>query len=209
MQAFIQKFLPLGYKTATAATIIQQNVPPIGVGYRSVLLRAVYTAAATAHTLSMLYPATSAGGHAPAAATLLGSKNTASAAAAAAQAVVNVTNTPLDPAGNAAAANDVVAYQVADGTWEFNTIASVATKAITLTTNLAKAMLILGKFRILGILADGYNMQLPCGANATTEWEDENGVLMHPDMNEPCVIQGSNGTNAGFLLQANIAYIDR
>jgi len=209
MQAFIQKFLPLGYKTETAATIIQHNIPPIGVGYRSVLMRAVYLAGATAHTLSLLYPATNNGGHAPAAATLLGSKNTASAAHAAGVSVINVTNTPLSPAGAAAAQYDVIAYECLDGTWEFNEIVSVATKAITVGTATAKAIASGAKVRIIGILADGYNMQLSCTASVTVDYSDENGVLMHPDMNEPCVIQSNNATHAGFFMQGNVAYIDR
>lgn len=205
--AYVQGMLAFGYKSVAFGTIIQQNVPPM-TGCRSALLRAKYTAAGTAHTLSILYPATTNGGHAPAAATLAGSKNTASALAASGQAVINVTSAPKDPAGNATAAGDIIAYQCTDGTWEFNTVASLDTLAITVSANLAKSVALGAKVRIIGILADGYNMQEPCGANATTTIEGE-PALITPDFDEPCVIQSNNATATGFFLSALFAYINK
>lgn len=210
ISAYVQKYLPFGYKSVAFGTIIQQNIPPIGAGFRSALLRAVYTAAGTAHTLSLLYPATNNGGHAPSAATLLGSKNTASAAHLAGVTIINVTNAPKDPAGNATAQYDIIAYECTDGTWEFNEVVSLSTKAITVGTATAKAIASGAKVRILGVLADGYNMQLPCAASVTTEWDGDGDILlMHPDMGEPAVLQSNNATATGFLLQALFAYINK
>lgn len=208
MLANVQKLLPFGKKTIAFGTIIQYDVPAL-TGFRAVLLRALVTPAGTAHTFSMLYPATTNGGHAPAAATVLGSKNTASAAAAVGDTVINVTNAPKDPAGNATAAGDVIAYECTDGTWEFNTVASLDTKAITVSTALAKAIASGGKVRIIGILADGFCQSLPCAASVTTEFESENGVIMHPDVGEPCVLQENNATATGIVQQANVAYINK
>lgn len=207
--ANVQKLLPFGYKTENAATIIQLNVPGL-TGFRAALLNLVYTAAATAHTISLLFPATTAYGKAPAAATLAGSKNTAASAAAAGQAVINVTSAPKDPAGNATASGDIIAYECTDGTWEFNTVSSLDTLAITCGTNLAKAVAAGAKVRILGIAADGYVMQLAAGANATKEFHNYGNILLaHPDVGEPCVIQSNNATNAGFILNALVAYINK
>jgi len=208
MLANVQKLLPFGKKSVAFGTIIQHNVPGL-TGFRAVMLRALYTAAGTAHTLSMLYPATTNGGHAPAVATVLGSKNTASAAAAAAQADISVTNAPTDPAGNAAASGDVAAYECTDGTWEFNEIDSIAVKVITFKTVLAKAVASGAKVRIMGVLADGMCQSLPCAASVTTEFESENGVIMHPDVGEPCVIQSNNATATGTIQQVNMAYINK
>lgn len=207
--ANVQKILPFGYKSVAFGTIIQQNIPGL-TGFRACLLRAVYTAAGTAHTLSLLYPATTNGGHAPAAATVLGSKNTSSAAAAAAQAVISVVNAPKDPAGNATASGDIIAYECTDGTWEFNTVSSLDTLAITCGTNLAKPIAAGAKVRILGVVADGFNMQFPCAASATTDWNGDGSILAAvPDVGEPCVLQSNNATATGFLLQVLAAYINK
>jgi hypothetical protein len=208
MLANVQKLLPFGKKTVAFGTIIQYDVPAL-TGFRAILLRALVTPAGTAHTFSMLYPATTNGGHAPAAATVLGSKNTIGANAAAGQAVISVVNAPKDPAGNATAAGDVVAYECSDGTWEFNVVASLDTLAITMATNLAKAVVAGGKLRIMGILADGFCQSLPCSASVTTEFESENGVIMHPDVSEPCVLQENNATATAVVQQANVAYINK
>jgi hypothetical protein len=208
MLANVQKLLPFGKKSIAFGTIIQHNVPGL-TGFRAVMLRALVTCAGTAHTLSMLYPATTNGGHAPAAATVAGSKNTASAAAAIGDTVINVTNAPKDPAGNATASGDIIAYECTDGTWEFNKVDSLDTKAITVATALAKAVAKDAKVRIIGILADGMCQSLPCSASVTTEFESENGVLFHPDVGEPCVIQDNNATATGTIEQVNMAYINK
>lgn len=208
MLANVQKLLPFGRKTIAFGTIIQHNVPAL-TGFRAMLIRAMVTCAGTAHTFSMLYPATTNGGHAPAAATVAGSKNTASAAAAAGQAVINVTSAPTDPAGNATASGDIIAYECTDGTWEFNVVDSLAVKAITCVSNLAKAVASGAKVRIIGILADGMCQSLACAASVTTEYDSENGVIMHPDVGEPCVLQENNATATGIVEQANIVYINK
>jgi len=208
MLANVQKLLPFGKKSIAFGTIIQHNVPGL-TGFRAVMLRALVTCAGTAHTLSMLYPATTNGGHAPAAATLAGSKNTASVAAAAGDMIINVTSAPTDPAGGAAASGDVVAYECTDGTWEFNEVDSLAALAITFKTALAKAVASGAKVRIIGVLADGMCQSLPCAASVTTEFESENGVIFHPDVGEPCVIQENNATATGTIQQVNMAYINK
>jgi hypothetical protein len=138
------------------------------------------------------------------------SRNTTSAAAAAAQAVIDVTTTPRDPAGNAAAASDIVAYQCTDGTWEFNTIASVATKAITHNANLAKAVASGAKYLIFGVVGDGACLKLKSTASVQKDWIAYAGpVLVHPYVGEPFYVTIDNATNAGFLQNALFAHIDK
>jgi hypothetical protein len=207
--ANVQKLLPFGYKSVAFGTIIQQNIPGL-TGFRACLLRAIYKAAGTAHNLALMYPATTNGGHAPAAATVAGSKNTASAAAAIGDTVINVNSAPTDPAGNATASGDIIAYECTDGTWEFNKVDSLAVKAITVTTALAKAIAKDAKVRILGVVADGFNIQFPCAASVTTDWNGYGSILAAvPDVGEPAVLQSDNATATGFLLQALAAYINK
>jgi len=142
--AYISGFVTVDYHTENAGTAITEEIQGQN-GKRLALLAYEVVTDSTAH----------------------GSRNTASAAAASGQKVINVTNTPLDPAGNAAAQNDIVAYQCTDGSWEFNTIASVSTKAITHSTNLAKAVASGAKYRIFGVAADNASHQITLTASTT------------------------------------------
>lgn len=200
--AYIYGFEVCDYHTETAATVIDEAIQAQD-NHRLALLTLSYLSAATAHTLSFMY----AKDHASYAGS---SRNTASAAAAAAQAVINVTTTPRDPAGNAAAASDIVAYQCTDGTWEFNTIASVATKAITHNTNLAKAVASGAKYLIFGVVGDAACLKLTSTASVEKTWQANGApVLVHPYVGEPFYLTINNATNAGFLNGAVFGHIDK
>lgn len=195
--AHVAGFKPFGYHTEVAGTVIQSNIPGVN-GQRIGLSELLYTAAATAHTLSLMYPGSSAG-----------CKNSAASAAAAAQKVINVVDNPLDPAGNAAAAGDWVAYQDADGVWNFDTVAGVVAKAVTMTSNIVTAGIAAGGLvRFFGVAGDLNCFQLAATANATTEYGNGRLILVHPDRGEPMIMQSDNGTNAGFLLNALFLYLD-
>jgi len=195
--AYVHAFKTFGYHTETAGTTIDEEVPGRD-GERLALISAYVTAAATAHTMYLMY------------AEGTGSRNTTSAVAAAAQKVVNVTDTPKSPAGDAAAASDIVAYKLAGGTWEFNTIASVATKAITLTNNVGTGGIASGaQFLILGIAGDGANFPLAIPASAQAEFGPGELVVVHPYASEPFYVQDSNGTNAGSIDNLVFAYLGK
>jgi hypothetical protein len=208
--AFINGFHTIGYHTETAGTTIDEKVPGHN-GQKLALTMLSYLSAATAHSISFMYPKDSSVANAGT------SRNTTSASAASGQAVVNVTNTPKDPAGNAAAGSDIVAYQLTDGTWEFNTISSVSTKAITLSSNItgidsgagATAIASGAKFLIFGVVGDNACFKLKGTASAQKDWQ-ANGcpVLVHPNYDEPFYVTVDNGTNAGFLQNATFAYIN-
>ena len=144
--AWASGFQPYGYKTATAATPITQGIDALD-GKRLAIIGGAYLPAATVHLLQFMYAE-------DAAAFPGSSRNTASAAAAPAQAHLFTTVAPKDPAGNAAATPDVIAYQCTDGTWEWNLVTSISGSDITLTTNIAKAVAAGAKVMILGVAGD-------------------------------------------------------
>jgi hypothetical protein len=202
MGFYISGFETFGYHTETAGTSIDEKVQAQN-NKRLCLAALSYLCAGTAHTISFMYSKDFTAGSGS-------SRNTTSAAAAAAQAVVNVTNTPLDCAGNAAAANDIVAYQCSDGTWEFNTIASVATKAITLNNNLSKAVLIGAKFLILGVVGDNVSLKLKGTASVQKDWVAYGvPILVHPYIGEPFFVTSDNSAAAGFLQNMGFVHGDK
>lgn len=194
--AFIEGFFVCDYHTETAGTVIDEQIPGMN-GKRLTVIDFEYLAAATAHIASFLFPGASAG-----------CRTYTTALAASGQKVINVNDTPLDPAGNAAAASDIVAYQCTDGSWEFNTIASVATKAITHGTNLAKNVAAGGLYRIFGVVGDGCCQKLYCTASVVTSKHGYFSVI-HPYTGDPMYLTITNATNAGFLYGANCAYINK
>lgn len=215
--AFINSFHSVDYHTETAATAITENIQGKN-GLRLALLAGSYLNGATAHTLCFMYAKDNASYPGSA-------RNTINGATAAhilsGQAVIDVDTTPRDPAGNAAAASDVVAYKLIDGTWEFNTIASVSTKAITLTNNIAgvdagagAAAIVDGDpFLILGVVADASYLALPLTASVVNSWGAADGgsgiVLAHPYVGEPFYVYDANATNAGFLNYLLFGYINK
>jgi len=195
--AFIEGFATVDYHTETANTVITEEIQGRN-GSRLVLLGYEVVTSTTAHTLLLMYPGTSTG-----------SRNTTSAAAAAAQKVIDVTNTPLDPAGNAAAASDIVAYQCTDGTWEFNTIASVSTKAITHGTNLAKAVAANAAYRIFGVAGDNYSHQISLAASTTNKNAAIPITAINPYTSDPWYVYIANATAASKIMNMLFAYINK
>ena len=187
-----------GYHTETAATLIQEMIQGED-GRRIALTDLSYTAGATAHSLLFRYPGSAAG-----------CRTTASAAAAAAQKVLNVTDAPVDPAGNPVASGDDIAYQLPDGSWEFNTVASLSTKAITLTNNIAVAVASGARVVVFGVAADLRYQKFAAAASVTTEWSNGGDmVAISPKINrgDPVILESNNATNDGFLNRAVFKYL--
>ena len=193
--AFFEGFCVKDYHTETAATVIDETIPGMP-GLRLALIAFEYLAAATAHTLSFMYPGN-----------LAGCRTTASADAAISQKVLNATDAPTDPAGNAAAASDIIAYYTAAG-WEFNTVASLATKAITLTNNIASPVTSGAPIRIFGVTTDNSRFIINAAASVTTS---RNGYfsVMCPFIGDPMYFSANNATNAGFMNNMVWAYINK
>lgn len=215
--AFINSFAVSDYHTETAATPITESIPAMD-GLRLALLSGGYLNGSTAHELHFMYAKDSAGKPGS-------SRNTINGGTAAhllsGQKVVDVDVAPLDPAGNAAAASDIVAYQLIDGTWEFNLITSISTKAVTLTNSIAGvdagaggvALADGAPFMIFGVDADGAYLSLSCTASVTNNWGAAAGgsgiVLAHPYVGEPWYVYDANASNAGFLLNLLFGYINK
>lgn len=199
--AYVYSFYSVGYKTATAGTAITYGIPGSD-GRRLALIDGRVTAAGTAHTLSIMYAD-------DAAAYPGSSRNTNSADAAAGQAHIITTTAPKDPAGNAAAANDIVAYQCSDGTWEFNTVASLSGSDITLNTNLAKICKAGAKVNIFGVVGDGKLFALAVPASAQAKFGEGRICVVHPYFSEPFWVSDNNATAAGSIDNLVFGYINR
>jgi hypothetical protein len=195
--AFIEGFKTVDYHTETAATAISEQIQGMN-GQRLALLFYSIATLTTAHTLRLLETGS-----------LAGARNSTTAAAAAAQKVINVTTTPTDPAGNAAAASDIVAYQCSDGSWEFNTIASVATLAITHSTNLAKAVLIGAPYLIFGVAGDNYGQTFTLTASVTNVSPAVPLVAVNPYVGDPWYVYIANATAASVIQSMLFAYINK
>jgi hypothetical protein len=193
--AYISGFHPVDYHTETAGTAIQDNIQGQD-GKRLALISFDYLCGSTAHTMGLM------------AAKGTGTRTSITAAAAAAQKDIVCAVAPKDPAGNAAASGDIIAYQLPDGTWEFNTVASLSTLTITLGTNIAVALESGAQVRIFGVIADGAVHNIALTASVVTQFSGHI-IAVSPYKGDPMVMYDANATAAGFLNNAVWAYINK
>jgi hypothetical protein len=211
----------VGKATATGGTAFAKLLPPA-----SELCQYPAGGMAKSHTvitdISYSYPTTVT--HAL---TILRPLNwtTFSADAAASQAVVNLTADPgsystvyqyptrnsVKPrtANNLIAASDYVVYQCPDGSYVMDTVASVATLAVTLTTNLPTGGVKAGDpLWFFGVAADtdpttavahpGFSVvRAPGSAGITTLHSECLFTSLHPG--DPLIFYSDNATTAGTL----------
>lgn len=194
--AFVKSFKTFGKHTESAGTAITENVQGID-NYTPALINASITTGATAHTMSICY------------AQGTGTRSVTTAASAAAATTLDVSVAPKDPAGNAAASGDVIAYQVSDGSWEFNTIASISSLEITLNTAIATAVPAGAKVRIFGVVADGACMQLPLAAAGTNTFGSGEIAIVGPYPGDPLYVSIDNATNASTINFLVFAYLNK
>lgn len=195
--AFISAFRTVDRHTESAATAITEQIQ-CAAGVRLALLFYSIVTGATAHVLHLMETGA-----------LAGARNSTSATAAAAQAVINVNTTPTDPAGNAAAASDIVAYRCTDGSWEFNTIASVATKAITHNSNLVKAVASGATYLIFGVTGDNTGQMFTLTASVTNVSPAVPIVAVNPYAGDPWYVSIANATNASTIQSMLFAEINK
>jgi len=207
--AYVYGFLCKDYHTEAANTVIDEEIPAQN-GMRLALLEMEYLCGGTAHLASFMYardPAATPGS----------CRNTASAQALSGQLVINVTTTPTDPAGNVVANNDIIAWQLTDGTWEYGLIASVIASAITLQANIqgldagagGVAIAALARVMIFGAIADGAVMNVALPLSVVTRKGQGHLTLVHPYMSEPFYLSIDNITAAGFLEHLVMGYINK
>jgi hypothetical protein len=203
--AHVDSFVTKDYHTEAANTAIDEQINPID-GATLALVDFEYLAAATAHIASFMY----AGG-----AGLTGSRNTASVLALSGQKFITCTNAPKDPAGNAAAASDIIAFQLTDGTWEWDTVAALVGSVIECTNNITgvdagaggTAIAAGGKVLIFGVVGDGLSQKVSLTASVVTRLDGLS--LVHPYPGEPWYLSITNITNAGFLYRLVCAHINK
>lgn len=206
--AYVYGFETKDYHTEAAATPITETIDGRD-GQRLALMGLSYLCGSTAHTISLMYAKDySVAGS---------SRNTAAGATLSGQKDIICTVAPKDPAGNAAEAADIIAFQLTDGTWEWDTVASLAASTITCTNNITGvdagaggvAIAAGGKVLILGIAADGACLVIGCPLSTLTVCGPGELVLQHPYVGEPWYLYDGNGTAAGFLNHAQFAYINK
>lgn len=179
----------------------------------------LYTTAGTAHSLYFLRPF---------------NFTTVASAAAAAQAVINVTNDPglyatkmrypvpgVSPdsngfypyafrvANNAIAASDYCAYQLPDGSWVFDIVASVSTLAITMTANVPTGGVAAGApFFFFGAPTDSNPQTGIVHLNSTTTASTNKAQQLSPgdgcgipslNPGDPLAVLSSNATATGII----------
>jgi hypothetical protein len=206
--AHVYGFVTKDYHTETAATAIVETIDAID-GERLILMGLSYLCGTTAHTISLMYAKDFA--------VAGSSRNKTSAHAHSGQKDIVCAVAPKDPAGNNAAAADVIAFQLTDGTWEWDTVGSLAGSTITCTNNItgvdagggAEAIAEGGKVMVLGIVADGACDVIGCPASVTTVVGPGELVIAHPYFGEPWYLYDGNATAAGFLNHAQFAYINK
>ncbi len=171
----------------------------------------IYTATTTAHTLMVMRPF---------------NFTTVSSAAAVSQAVINITTDPgiystkyayptpggtppSQVADNAIAAGDYCAYQLADGTWVFDTVSSVSTLAITMTTSVPAAtsgtgVLAGSLFYFFGISTDSdpatgmvHWRTVTVAATRNTYGDSVVGLVAGLHKGDPLIVFSGNASNAG------------
>lgn len=194
--AFVSGFKTFGTHTETAGTAIDEEIPGSD-NVTLALIESLITTGATAHLGSLMY------------AQGTGTRITCPLGAASGQKDIVCSEAPKDPAGNAAAASDIIAFQVNDGTWEFDTVASLSSLTITCTNNLTGVIAATGKVRVFGIIADGANFGLTLGASADNELGKGEIAFVHPYMGDPFYLSIDNGTNASTIRNLVFAYINK
>ena len=222
MSYSIPVFTSKGYGklTQSAGTVITRLVEPVKNAFTR-LVSVWYTAGATAHTLTVMRPL---------------NRVTFTAADAAGQAVVNISADPgnytgIRTADNTIAANDFVVYESADGTFVLDTVSSVSSLAITLTSNVPTGgVLVGGYFWWYGIITDTNpndataHPQYTLPASVTTylgtdagegiagfvgsiPGNQKAGSLINVNGKyEPLILHSGNATNAGVLEKATAIY---
>ena len=204
INAHVHSYLAKDYHTEALNTAIDEEIPGQN-GKRLALVGFEYLNDTTIHNLCVMHCGSSAG-----------SRNTASVLAVSGATQITTTTAPTSPKGDAIAADDIIAFQLTDGTWEFDTCASVAGSVIQCTNAIVgvdagvggTAIAAGGKVRIFGIIADGYHYNFHLPVSVTTKYEDT-VLCTAPFMGDPLYVSDANATAAGFLKSLLFAYINK
>ena len=184
-----------GSSTQTAGTAITRAIPP-RVGTRAHVSGFSYTAAATAHTVTML--------------TVLDTKSVASEAAAS-QAVVALNSIPTAADGSILAANDYLILQYEDGSWEPHLVSSLSGLNVTVSASFSKKILKGSTAYFMGAPGDHSNRQYTIDASQTftiAGSTDRVCAAAATAKNQPILVHSNNATNAGILRWVAYSYAE-
>lgn len=204
INAFVDSYLGFGYHTESSGTAIDEAIPGRN-NKRLALVGVDYLCGATAQTMNIMHCGSVAG-----------SRTTTSAAAVSGQAVIIATDSPTDPAGNATASGDIIAFQLLDGTWEFDTVSSLSTKTITMNNNIngvdsgggAAAVASGAAIRIFGVVGDSYSFVI--GLAASTQYSYRDTIIAQaPFIGDPLYVTNANAAAASFQNNVLFAYINK
>ena len=204
INAFVHSYLGFDYHTETGNTAIDEEIPGKN-GKRLALVGLDILCGATAQTLNIMHCGS-----------LAGSRNTTSALAVSGQKDIICTTAPTDPAGAAAAASDIIAFQLIDGSWEFDTVASLAASTITCTNNItgvdaaggATAILAGGKVLVFGVVTDNFSFVIGLAAAAQINYRDTI-LCQAPFKGDALYVSNANATNDSFHNNLLFAYINK
>ncbi len=204
INAYVSGYLGKDYHTEAQSTAIDEEIPGQN-GKRLALVGVDYLCGSTAQTMNVMHCGSVAG-----------SRTVTSALAVSGQKVIAAAVAPTDPAGNATASGDIIAFQLTDGTWEFDTVASLSTLNITCTNNItgldsgggATAIAAGGAIRIFGVVGDGYSFVI--GLKASTQINYRDTILAQaPFIGDPLYVANANATAASFQNNLLFAYINK
>ncbi len=171
-----------GENTETLDTVIRAFIPP-KARTKILITTFKYTAAATAHVLSIIQ---------------VRGRTTVASDAAASQKVVNLVAQP--EAGNDVAAADLMAFELANGLVIFDVVASVVTLAITMTVNFAQIVKAGSPVWFFGVAGDsGVDTLALKLSTQTSHVDDLAGVISATEQGDPLILESDNATAAGFL----------
>ena len=209
--AYVYGFEFVDYHTEPLNTAIDEQIQAQN-GHRLALIDFEYLNDTTAHTCCLMFARDNA-----ATGAVGSSRNTCTAAVLSGQKDIITVVAPESPGGDATAAADIIAYQLVDGTWEFNTVTGIVGSTISLTNDIAGidagagavAMYAGAKVMNIGIIADGANFVIHLLVSVITRRGEGSLSVVHPFMGEPFYMSINNITAAGWLNYALFAHINK
>lgn len=189
-----------GKKSIAFGTRIRALVPgdKHGITYITFMR---YTAAGTAHTGTLMRGL---------------SKSTASAAVAESATSLTTVGSLLDGAGNAIAANDMIAYELANGGWGLDTVSAVSGKTLTITGPAAGTggIALGGKVVSFGVAGDAghadYQFTLTASVSSNFPAVANAGPICKGfEINSPILFDSDNATATGTLESISCEYASR
>lgn len=207
INAYVSGWVVVDYHTEVVSTTIDEPIAGQN-GKRLALIGYSHTSGDTtvADIMSIMHCGSSSG-----------SRNTTSAIAISGQKDIVCTNVPLSPAGDTAASADIIAFQLEDDSWEWDTVASVSGSTITCTNNItgvdagagATAIKSGGRVLVFGIVADGAVLNQVMGVSTATVSRYDGIYALAPFKGDPLYVSIDNANEASKLQNMVFAYINK